>query len=151
MKGVVFQDDEGNISSMNFVWMVSIATIVIMWIFTSIRLNELQHLTGGDVLWFTSLFSGKLAQNYCEKKLPSKGNEAGKRSGLIQNDRGQTNPTRLIWIAAVLGIIGTWAYISYTTTQMQHFSTGDAAWFTSLFGSKVGGTVVERMKEKDKD
>jgi len=138
----LFEDSEGNASSMNLVWFFSLLTIVGMWIFLSILTGELQHVTGGDALWFTSLFSGKLVQNFYEKKKPLPPSDV--KTGIIQDSNGKTSPARFIWILCVLGIIGTWAWISWKSTALQHFSTGDAAWFTALFGSKVGHTVIER-------
>ncbi len=138
----LFEDSEGNASSMNLVWFFSLLTIVGMWIFLSILTGQLQHVTGGDALWFTSLFSGKLVQNFYEKKKPNINPDV--RAGIIQDSNGKTSPARFIWILCVLGIIATWAWISWKSIGLQHFSTGDAAWFTALFGSKVGHTAIER-------
>jgi hypothetical protein len=138
----LFADSEGNASSMNFVWLLSLATIIGVWIYLSLKTGQLQHVTGGDALWFTSLFSGKLVQHFFESKKPMPVSET--KTGLIESDPGVISPARIIWIIAVLGIIFTWAYLTWKNTQMQHFSTGDAAWFTALFGSKVGATVIER-------
>ena len=143
----LFEDGEGNASSMNLVWFLSLITIVGMWIFLSIITGELQHVTGGDALWFTSLFSGKLVQNFYENKKPLPPSDI--KSGIIQDSNGKTSPARFIWIICVLGIIATWACISYKSIALQHFSTGDAAWFTALFGSKVGHTAIERHNFSD--
>jgi hypothetical protein len=138
----MFEDNEGNTSSMNLVWFLSLITIVGTWIILSIKTGNLQHVTGGDALWFTSLFSGKLVQNFYENKKPlPPGTE---KSGLIQDSNGKTSPARFVWILCVLGIIGTWCWISFEQSILQHFSTGDAAWFTALFGSKVGHSAIER-------
>ena len=138
----LFEDSEGNASSMNLVWFFSLLTIVGMWIFLSILTGQLQHVTGGDALWFTSLFSGKLIQNFYENKRPLPPSDV--KAGILQDSNGKTSPARFIWIVCVLGIIGTWAWISWKSIGLQHFSTGDAAWFTALFGSKVGHTAIER-------
>lgn len=138
----LFEDSEGNASSMNLVWFFSLLTIVGMWIFLSILTGTLQHVTGGDALWFTSLFSGKLVQNFYENKRPLPTSDV--KAGIIQDSNGKTSPARFIWIVCVLGIIFTWAWISWKSLALQHFSTGDAAWFTALFGSKVGHTAIER-------
>ena len=138
----LFEDSEGNASSMNLVWFFSLLTIVGMWIFLSILTGQLQHVTGGDALWFTSLFSGKLIQNFYENKRPLPPSDV--KAGILQDSNGKTSPARFIWILCVLGIIGTWAWISWKSIELQHFSTGDAAWFTALFGSKVGHTAIER-------
>jgi len=137
----LFSDHEGNGSSMNLVWLISIFTIMSTWILLSLKLNELQHVTGGDALWFTSLFSGQVLQSFAEKKLPSK---TTTKRGILENSEGNISPARILWIVCVLGIIFTWVWITWKNSAMQHFSAGDAAWFTALFGSKVGGTVVER-------
>jgi hypothetical protein len=140
----IFNDNEGNSSSMNLVWLLSLITIVGTWILLSIKTGTLQHVTGGDALWFTSLFSGKIVQNFYEKRKPSPIPVPGVKSGIIQDSEGNISLSRIVWILAVLGIVGTWAFISFKLALLQHFSTGDAAWFTALFGSKVGGTVIER-------
>jgi len=140
--GSLFEDSEGNASSMNLVWFLSLITIVGTWIFLSLKTGTLQHVTGGDALWFTSLFSGKIVQNFYENKRPLPQSDI--KAGIIQDSKGKTSPARLIWILCVLGIIATWAWISFKMTLLQHFSTGDAAWFTALFGSKVGHTAIER-------
>jgi hypothetical protein len=138
----LFEDSDGNASSMNLVWFLSLLTIVGMWIFLSILTGQLQHVTGGDALWFTSLFSGKLVQNFYENKRPLPPSKV--KAGIIQDSNGKTSPARFIWILCVLGIIGTWAWISWKSLALQHFSIGDAAWFTALFGSKVGHSAIER-------
>jgi hypothetical protein len=138
----IFEDSEGNGSSMNLVWFLSLITIVGTWILLSLKTGTLQHVTGGDALWFTSLFSGKIVQNFYENKKPAP--PSNTKSGIIQDSKGKTSPARLIWILCVLGIIATWAWISFKMSILQHFSTGDAAWFTALFGSKVGHTAIER-------
>jgi hypothetical protein len=138
----LFEDGEGNASSMNLVWFLALLIIVGMWILLSLLTGELQHVTGGDALWFTSLFTGKIVQNFYESKKPLPPSDI--KAGIIQDKDGKTSPARFIWIVAVLGIIGTWAWISWSKTQLQHFTTGDAAWFTALFGSKVGHTAIER-------
>ena len=143
----IFEDSEGNGSSMNLVWFLSLITIVGTWIFLSIKTGTLQHVTGGDALWFTSLFSGKIIQNFYENKKPLPPSNV--KAGIIQDSKGKTSYARLIWILCVLGIIGTWAWISFKLTLLQHFSTGDAAWFTALFGSKVGHTAIERRGYDD--
>jgi len=127
----VFNDSDQNLSSMNFVWALSITIIVGIWIVLSVMSNQLQHLTAGDALWFTTLFSGKVLQSFFES---NQSTTEQKKSALI----------RFIWVFAVLGIVISWAYISYQTKSIQHFTTGDAAWFAALFSSKVGQTYVER-------
>ncbi len=138
----LFEDSEGNASSMNLVWLLSLITIVGTWILLSIKTGTLQHVTGGDALWFTTLFSGKIVQNFYEKKRPAP--KLDTKSGILQDSDGKTSPARFIWILCVLGIVATWTWVSFKMAAMQHFSTGDAAWFTALFGSKVGGTIIER-------
>jgi len=138
----IFEDGEGNGSSMNLVWFLSLITIVGTWILLSILTGTLQHVTGGDALWFTSLFSGKIVQNFYEKKKPLPPEHI--KSGVVQDENGKVSPARLIWIICVLGIIATWCWISFKSMMLQHFSTGDAAWFTALFGSKVGHSIIER-------
>jgi len=127
----IFNDFEENTSSMNFVWSVSIIVIVSVWIILSIMAGELQHVSGGDALWFSSLFGGKVLQSFFELKNPV---VTKKRSMLL----------RSIWIFAVLGIVFTWGFLSIQSASIQHFTSGDAAWFTALFASKVGQTYVER-------
>jgi len=136
----IFYDEEGNTSSMNFVWLISIFTIISTWLLLSLKIDSLQHVTEGDALWFTTLFCGKVIQNFYEKKYPS----GLKNGGLVQTNKGKFSPARMVWILAVLGIVFTWAYLSWHLKELQHFTTGDAAWFAALFGSKVGGTIVER-------
>lgn len=148
----LFGDENGNISSMNFVWLLSIITIIGMWIILSIKLGELQHVTGGDALWFATLFSGKVLQNFFEKRMPKKGNDIGNK--MFEDNQGKTSISRVVWVMAVLGIVFTWAFISWVSNELQHFSTGDAAWFGALFGSKIGGTIIERdfgIKSEDDD
>ena len=141
----IFKDGEGNISSMNLVWIISIITMMGMWIFLSLKSGTLQHLTAGDALWFTTLFSGKVLQGFYEKKNPQ---TTQTKSGLVQDSEGKASPSRIIWIVAVLGIVGTWGFLSYQAVELQHFTTGDAGWFAALFGSKVGQTYVERAQLK---
>ena len=138
----LFADNEGNTSSMNFVWLLSLITIIGTWILLSIKTGSLQHVTGGDALWFTTLFSGKIVQNFYENKSPAP--QTDNKSGLIQDSKGKTSPARFVWILCVLGIVGTWTWISFKLEVLQHFTIGDAAWFAALFGSKVGQTVIER-------
>lgn len=143
----LFEDGEGNASSMNLVWFLSLITIVGTWILLSLKTGTLQHVTGGDALWFTALFSGKIVQNFYENKRPAPPSDT--KSGIIQDSSGKTSPARLIWIICVLGIIATWAWISWKASLLQHFTTGDAGWFTALFGSKVGHTAIERSGFSD--
>lgn len=146
----LFGDENGSISSMNFVWLISIITIIGMWITMSIKLNELQHVTGGDALWFATLFSGKVLQNFFERKMPGKTTKES--ASMFEDNQGKTSVSRIIWVVAVLGIVFTWAFLSWTSNELQHFSTGDAAWFGALFGSKIGGTIIERefgIKDED--
>jgi len=140
----LFGDKNGNISSMNFVWLISIVTIIGMWIALSFRLGTLQHVTGGDALWFATLFSGKVLQNFFERRFPEGTSDIDKKSNMFEDNQGKTSVSRVIWVFAVLGIVFTWAYISWVSKELQHFSTGDAAWFAGLFGSKIGGTIIER-------
>lgn len=149
----LFGDKNGNISSMNFVWLISIVTIIGMWIAISFRLNSLQHVTGGDALWFATLFSGKVLQNFFERRMP-KPDDVDPQSNMFQDNQGKTSVSRVVWVVAVLGIVFTWAFISWTSIELQHFTTGDAAWFAGLFGSKIGGTIIERdfgIKSEDDD
>ena len=139
----IFNDETGNVSSMNFVWVVSLITIIGTWIALSIKLHDLQHVTGGDALWFATLFSGKVLQNFFEAKY-KKPEDTTVESGMMQDNQGRTSIARILWVLATLGIVFTWAYLSWTTDELKHFSTGDAAWFGALFGSKIGGTVIER-------
>jgi len=143
--GTIFEDYEGNGSSMNLVWTVSIIVIVGVWIATSFMAGSLQHVTGGDALWFTSLFAGKTLQGFFEKKMPIPKIEGKSESTVMQDPKGKFNTQRFVWILAVLGIVGIWAVLSIKNIQIQHFTTGDAAWFTALFASKVGGTYIERQ------
>lgn len=138
----IFNDSEGSASSMNFVWLLSLITIIGTWILLSLKTGTLQHVTGGDALWFTSLFAGKIVQNFYESRTPQPVSDV--KAGLIQDGKGNFSSARFIWIVCVLGIIFTWAYLAWKNMEMQHFSTGDAGWFTALFGSKVGTTMVER-------
>lgn len=138
----ICEDGEGNASSMNLVWFLSLLIIVGMWITLSLLTGQLQHVTGGDALWFTSLFSGKLAQNFFEKRKPLPPSNI--KAKLMQDSNGKESPARYIWIFCVLGIIITWGIVSWRLIELQHFSNGDAAWFTALFGSKVGHTAIER-------
>ena len=90
MNTTIFDDSEGNASSMNFVWLLSLITIIGVWIFLSIKTGVLQHVTGGDALWFTSLFSGKLVQNFYENKKPSA--PTATKTGLLESELGIISP-----------------------------------------------------------
>lgn len=129
----IYKDFEDNISSMNFVWSTSIIIIIAVWITVSIINSNIQHVTAGDTLWFSSLLSGKVIQTFFEVKYPF-------------NNKRRLKFTRFIWIISTLGIVCTWGYLSIMSKELLHFTTGDAAWFTALFASKVGQTYVERIK-----
>lgn len=137
-----FKDIEGNISAMNFVWAISVITIITVWSFISIKTNTIQHMVIGDALWIIVLFSGKFLQNFSERVsviTPTSPN------GLFLNIEGNFCIIRTIWIIVVLSIVFVWAYLSCTSLELQHFTTGDAGWFLGLFGCKVGNTYVERL------
>lgn len=137
----IFNDYEGNASSMNLVWILSIITILSVWIFITIVTGVLAPVLTGDALWISTLFGGKVLQGFFEKKSP---NPKAGGGGIIQDSNGKFNPARLIWILSVLGIVGTWAFLSIKQVDFLHFTTGHAAWFAALFSSKVGQTYIER-------
>ena len=126
-------DSKKNLSTMNLVLSISIIIVVGIWIYLSVTTKQLQHVTAGDALWFTSLFSGKILQSFFEDQKPI----APKTKPIL---------LRVIWIFSVLGIVFTWGYLSIHFDSIQHFTSGDAAWFTALFSSKVGQTYIERSK-----
>lgn len=149
----IFNDENGNVSSMNFVWIISLITIIGTWIALSIKLHGLQHVTPGDALWFATLFSGKVLQNFFETKYKIN-EDTTVKSGMLEDNQGRTSISRILWVIATLGIVFTWSYISLSSNELQHFTSGDAAWFAALFGSKIGGTVIERefgIKDEDEE
>jgi len=64
----LFEDNEGNLSSMRVVWTISVLTIVFTWTYISISSGTLQNFTTGDAAWFAALFGGKVAQTYVERQ-----------------------------------------------------------------------------------
>lgn len=139
----IFKDYEGNASSMNLIWTLSVLIITGVWIIISYKTGILQPVTSGDALWFTSLFGGKVLQSFIEKKSPKP--TESEPSGLIQDSDGKPSFSRLVWMLIVSSIIFIWAYLSIKHNAIQHFTPGHAAWFTALFGSKVGQTYIERQ------
>ena len=67
---------------------------------------------------------------------------------LIQDDNGNTSSMRLVWMLAVVTILGVWAFISVTTATFQNFTLGDAGWFATLFAGKVGQKYVETQANR---
>lgn len=136
-------DNEGNTSTMNLVWYISVGIILYVWFKITYMTGTIQHMTNGDALWFLALISSKVTQNFFEKTKPS-GNEA--KTKLLEDSKGTSNPFRLFWVVTVLGIVSMWAYVSLSSPipAIQHFTPGDAAWFTALLSSKVGQTYIER-------
>ena len=63
----IFEDTEGNLSSMRVVWSISVLTIVFTWTYISLSSGTLQNFTTGDAAWFAALFGGKVAQSYVER------------------------------------------------------------------------------------
>lgn len=64
----LFEDNDGNLSSMRVVWTISVLTIVFTWTYISISSGTLQNFTAGDAAWFAALFGGKVAQTYVERQ-----------------------------------------------------------------------------------
>jgi len=66
----LIEDDKGNRSSMRAIWAICTLTIVGVWAIISISQQELQSFSTGDAILMASLFGGKVAQKYVEKKKP---------------------------------------------------------------------------------
>lgn len=67
---------------------------------------------------------------------------------ILQDDQGNASSMRFVWVAAVLTILGVWAYISISTRVFQNFTLGDAGWFATLFAGKVGQKYVEAQASR---
>ena len=68
----MFEDNEGNTSSMRIVWVFTVILIVCTWSALSFKNGTMQSFSMGDAAWFAALFGGKVAQTYVERNQPSK-------------------------------------------------------------------------------
>lgn len=73
----VFEDNDGNSSSMRIVWTVAVLTIIFVWAYISIKTLTFQNFTLGDAGWFLALFSGKVGQKYVEANMMKGPNAPG--------------------------------------------------------------------------
>jgi len=70
---------------------------------------------------------------------------------MLEDHEGNLSSMRIVWTIAVLTIVFTWTYVSFSSGTLQNFTTGDAAWFAALFGGKVAQSYVERQRSVRND
>ena len=64
----LFQDDQGNTSSLRWVWVLTMLTILGVWAYISVVNKGIAHMSTGDVAWIGILMAGKAGQKHLEKK-----------------------------------------------------------------------------------
>ena len=69
----------------------------------------------------------------------------------FEDDNGNRSVMRMVWAGAVIIFMGTWAVVSAQNGQLEHLTMGDAMFFASLLGLKVGQKAIEVWKENGKN